>query len=543
MSLFSPSRCVLILGDEGLQIYNITNFGTKFIDFVPWDTVDFESGVSTLLVKKCRRKPVVVLNDMVEQHYRKERIPKVSIMDRANVLKRRLSVAFPNYKVRAALKLSDKKQLTSEKGKGSVYLFAAIPNSDPFNKTLEAIRQSRSPIVGFYLLPVEASSMVKILSDKYAKNKRYKSVWNIFIGQHSNGGLRQIVTRNGELALTRMTPIVDTDVEPELWAKEVAGELNATMSYLSRFGYQDTDGLDVSIIANESSEISLESAIDVDCNLNIVNAQQAANALGARLGRQEDLRYADALHAAYLGQKKKFLLPMQAPAIHRLTQPRRVASLLMIGLLLGCAYFGFNAFQKLGKALKLNDDLTVAIQQNSSLRQEYARELANKKALGFDFALVNNSIEIFKSLENKKLKPLPVIREIGRSLGADLHLDHLAVKLDTVEKKNDINQYNDNPDNPDNPDGQQVAKKKYMLNAVMTISFPSSVSPDVGVEKVNNLQQRLQENLPDYEVNIIKQVADLSYTGNFVGEAGTSSVEVDSPDSYDAEIQIRGDVQ
>lgn len=531
----SPSRCVLILGDEGLQIYNVTRLNAQFVEFLSWDTVDFESSVRDLIIKKCKRKPVVILNDMVEQHYRKERIPKVSILDRGNILKRRLGVAFPHYRVRAALKLKDRKTGFNEAGKGDSYLFAAIPNSDPFNKTLEAIRQSSAPIVGFYLLPVEASAMVKILSSKLKSGGASKSAWTIFVGQHHGGGLRQIVTRNGELALTRMTPIVDTDVEPELWAKEVIGELTATMSYLSRFGYQESDGLDVVIVANESSSTSLSSLITIECNLQLMTSQQVAAKLGTRLGHQEDLRYADPLYAGYLGAKSKFLLPMKSMAIEHLTQPRRVASFIMLALLAGCAYFGFNVFTDWKKYIETEDRLVVAVQQNSSLREEYNRELRKKKQLGFDFAYVNNSIEIFNELQAKKIKPLPLIREISRSLGADIHLDNFVVKADEAEVKareGDLG-YN------------QLAEKQSVtyLDAIFTISFPNTIDPDVGVEKINQLKERLESNLPDYEIAIVRQVADLSYTGNFVGEAGTSTSQQSTPEEYIAEINIRGRVR
>jgi len=529
----SPSRCILILGDEGLQIFNVGRLNVKFIDTLPWDTVDFEASVSSILVKKCKRRPVIILNDMVEQHYRKERIPNVSILDRANILKRRLGVAFPNYRVRAALKLKDSKSI-NDGGKGNPYLFAAIPNSEPFGKTMEAVRQSMAPIVGFYLLPVEASAMVKALSTKLVKG-RQKSTWTIFMGQHQGGGLRQIVTRQGELALTRLTPIVDTDVEPELWSKEVAGELTATMSYLARFGYKETDGLDIVIIANKVAKTSLEAFVNVECNLTVMTSQEAAGALGVRLGVQEDLRYADPLYAGYLGNKNKFLLPMQSPTIDRLTKPRRVASYIMIGLLVGCSYFGFNVFQDWRKYIELKDNLLVSVQQNSALKEEYQRELRKKKELGFDFTYVNNSIEIFRSLEASKIKPLPVMREIARALGPDLHLDNIVMKLDQVEVQVSPNDYGYDPT------AERVFKP--YLNTIMTISFPNTVDPNVGVEKVNGLKDNLQKNLPDYEVEILKQVADLSYTGNFVGEAGKTSDQKNVPDQYEAEIQIRGEVK
>lgn len=536
MSLLSSSRCVLILGDEGLQIYNVGRLNTKFVEFLPWDTVDFETSVRDLLVGKCNRKPIVILNDMVEQHYRKERIPKVSILDRGNILKRRLGVAFPNYRIKAALKLSEKNSSHEGGVKSNSYLFAAVPNSDFISKTMEAIRLASAPIVGFYLLPIEASAMVSDCSIKLMKSegRKQKSVWTIFVGQHHSGGLRQVVARNGELALTRMTPIIDTDVEPDLWAKEVVAELTATMSYLARFGYKEQDGLDIIVIANESSKTSLETQIEIDCNLRVMTSQQVAGVLGTNLGHQEELRYADPLYVSYLGRKNRFLLPMKSAAIDRLTQPRQMASLLMAALLIGCLYFGFLAFQKWKNYANTKDQLLISRQQASSLKEEQRREVAKQKELGYDFLYVNNSIKIYEELSNQKIKPLPVITVIGRALGADLSLDNLEIKSEQVkvEKSEDPYAYE-----------TEEEQYKFYIDITLTTSFPSTIDPEVGVELINSFKQRLVEALPDYEVTVARQVADLSYTGNFVGEAGDSTTEEGVQDDYIAEIKIRGEVK
>lgn len=534
MSILSSPRTVLILGDEGLQIYNAGRFGAKFIDSIPWETDGFEQTVSRHIIRGCRRNPIVILNDMVEQHYRKEHVPRVSLLDQRNVIKRRLGITFPNYRIRAALKLKDKKSEIAQNKKGQTYLFAATPASESFNKTIEAVRLSGAPILGLYLLPVEASAMVQQLNDRISKGQKYKPKWTIFVGQHNNGGLRQIVTRNGELALTRMTPIVDTDVEPELWAKEVSGEISATMSYLARFGYQESDGLSVVIIANESAEASLESAVEVECDLTVVDARQAAAMLGISVGKQEDYRYADPLHAAYLGKRPRFLLPMESGAILAMSSPRRVASYIMIALIAGCAYFGFNSFQGWKKSAEIGDQLVVAMQQNRSLKQEYEREIDKKRSLGFDFELVDSSIKVYGEMEKKKMHLLPVVREVGRSLGADIHLDRFAVKLDKV--KIEVDEESMDYD----PDAEQ--EDEYFLDMVISLSFPNTINPDLGVQRINRLESRLKENLPKYNVEIIKQVAGASYTGNFEAVSGETQDD-DIPERYDAELKIRGRVK
>ena len=538
MAFLSPSRTVLILGDDGLQIYSAGALSSRFIEFIPWNTMEFETVVKQHLVKSCKRKSVVILNNMVEQHYRKERVPKVGLMDRASVVKRRLAVAFPNYKVRAALKLDQNNARAMGEGKGIAYLFAAVPAAESFAKTLQAIRQANVSIVGFYLLPIESASMVKALSAKISKPTKRQASWSIFMGQHHNGGVRQIVTRDGELALTRMTPIVDTDIEPELWAKEISGELNATMSYLTRFGYKDTDGLNVIVIANDATEQALENMIHLDCNLQVMSSQAVAKLLNINLGQQQDLRYADPLHAAYVGRKNKFILPMESPAINSMTNPRKVAALVIGGLLLTSAYFGYDAFSKWTAGAKTSDDLRVAQERKLSVTEQYNAELEKKKAIGFDFLLVNNSVELYNEISEEQIEPLSVLAEIGQSLGVDLTLDNVEVKsVQEKKKKDDGDKQYYNP--------QEKEEMVTLTEAVMTISYDESIDPDLGVRKTNELRDRIAKRLPEYDVGIIKQVADLSYTGNFVGEAGTNfySEDEDIGEDYIAEIRVRGPKQ
>ena len=124
-------------------MYKVTHNNVKQVDTVPWQASDFETTVVSLIRKECGNKPVLVLNDMTDQHFKGgQRLPKVGAMDKANVLKRKLQVAFPNYPIRGALPIKSQggKAVKAPGGKqgGALYLFAAVPVSEPVVRTLEA---------------------------------------------------------------------------------------------------------------------------------------------------------------------------------------------------------------------------------------------------------------------------------------------------------------------------------------------------------------------------------------------------------------------
>lgn len=524
----ASSRCVLIMGDDGLQIYSVGSFGAKLVESVAWGADSFEKTVATILVKKCGRRPVVILSDMVEQHYRKEIIPQVSPLDRNSVIKRRLSVAFPNSPVRAAMRLRSRSS-------GVSYLFAAVPSSVAFATTMDAVRKSMVPVTGFFLLPVESGDMVEALARKKTPGGHKRAAWTVFIGQHHNGGLRQIVTQGGNLALTRMTPIIDTDAEPDVWARDVANEFQSTMSYLSRLGYTPEDGLDVFIIGAEESHLALQRFIETECNLNLMTVDDAAAALGIRIGVQAVQRCVDPLHAAWAGRKSKFIMPMAVPALERFAFPRRMAALVMMLLMAGSAFLAFQIFMGAQNLLVAHNDRETEVQRNMAAAQDFQTEVDRQKALGFDFVLTNASLNIYQVLEQEKMRPLPIIEQIGRALGKDLRIDNLTIRPYEGGRIQKIT-------NTLRGDDSEVSENISMFETVFTLSFPSEMDPEAGVRQIIGLQNRLEIALPDYDVRITRQVADLSYTGNFTERAGENSSEQTKEQDFEAEIVIRGPV-
>jgi hypothetical protein len=474
---------------------------------------------------------------MVEQHYRKERVPKVSPFDRANIIKRRVSAAFPSYPIRSAIKLKEKAPNRDGQKGGDIYLLAAVPLSENVRRTLNAVQKSYASIAGFALLPVESAGMVQALSKKLAKVTEKASVWSIFVGQHQNGGLRQVVTKNGELALTRMTPIVDSDIDHDLWASEVANELKGTMSYLTRFGFDIGDGLDVIVIANNSVADRVVSKVDFDCNLSVLTSAEAANLLGLKIGRQEEMRYADPLHVAWTGRKSSLALPLQAAQLEAISSPAKTAMAASLVLLAACGYLGYDAFNQASTWTKNASDASNAQQQLVVIRADHAAELEKKKAIGIDFMLIENSTKVYDKLEKRAMKPLGVFDMIGKSLVPDIRITSLDVRAVETATSLDPAAAPD-PNAPPVDPNAPVPPKEYEV--VLRIVFPAELAPEKGVQKIDELEKRLQSNLPAHKVSIIKQVADLSYTGNFVGEATSQLNKDKQKEDYEAQIMIRG---
>ncbi len=529
VSFLAPHRTVMLVADEAVYIYDSSARGVRLVETVPWSTENFEQNVAGILKKDCGGRQVLILNDMVEQHYRKEKVLKagVSVMDRPGMLRRKLNIAFPSYPVKAALPLKEKLVKDDKKSRADIYIFAAVPETRQFSGTLGAVNRSLVPVSAFCLLPVESSDLVRMLSARLMSKGEPKCRWVLFIGQHKNGGLRQIVTKNGELALTRMTPISDSDNDVDVWAGEVHHEFKATMSYLSRFGYQAEDGLHVIVIANEAAGEAIETKIEETCKYTALTTAEAARLLNVPLGPQDDFRYADALHVAWSGRKRKFILPMRAVQVDKVSRPRQTANAASVMLGLGVLFLLYQLTSHVVTLGSLKKNIDESRASLSQLNVSYNKEVQRKEELGFDVRLLQGGIAVYDQLEVNMMEPLYLLKNIGDGLGRDMRLDHITLerpKSDTIATAI-VDAV------------QQGAAPLYYATLQMT--YPSTTDIDKGNKEVADLRDRLVKLLPEHEVTVTKFLKDYEYVEEVVVETGDLDKKDVSQD-FVAEISIKG---
>lgn len=525
----SPSKTVMMISDEFISLYSVGARSAKLIEIFSWNTENFLSSVSKALSKVSGGGSVLIVNDMVEQHYRKERVMKagVNVLDRSAIIKRKLNAAFPSYPVRAAYALKEKApQAADKKGASDIYIFAAVADSDQLKKTSDVLRFSSCGVSGFCLLPVEASSMVSALSAKLTRKGVQKPVWSVFIGQHRNGNLRQVVTKNGELALTRMSPIMDRDDNPEAWASELYQEFKSTMGYLTRFGYEPTDGLDVMIIANPGAGEVLSGMVEEECALHILSAGEAAETLGLSIGRQDNGRYADSLHVSWIARKSKLLLPMDVPQIEAAAKPRKFAKYTAAVLVCGLAFLGYQTFSSASALHEKSKNIQQAQADKAKLTSEYEAEVQKLNALGFDVQLVQSSILITQALEKQKIDVLALVHSLGKGLGKDLRVD--SVDLQRFKPLGVAAVVDQNKPQP-------------LYEARLKMTYPPDADVDKGNQEVADLSARIQAVMPNAEVRVAKALKDYAYTEGLVVKAGDLEKENLQQD-FIAEIVIRGQI-
>lgn len=540
-SFLLPNRCVLLIMDDGVSVYRVASKQSQFLVSIMWRDPAFEEKLADA-VNRCGASSVMILNDAVEQHYRKEKVPVITMFDRANIVQRRLNVAFPNFSMRAAMVLKEGTKAlkaagggASAKGakettnKGDLYLFAAVPSTESFGRVMLALQNTDVQISGYGLLPVESTGMVDMLVKKIAQKSFGVGTarWSILISQHRGGGLRQIVVRDGELALTRVTPVVEPSPEnPGVWAADVSQELQATLSYLARFGYTPEDGLDILVVGDPTYTEALESMIYAPCNYMVLKVAEAAKHLGLKLTSDADEHFSEVLHAGWVGSKLVIDLPLASRDIQTLQQPRLVAQVVMlVGAVAACGALGMAADEAL-KMYRASVNLEVAMIQKQKIENIYQEELIRKQKMGIDVPLVKGSLAISDSINLAKVDPLYLLDMISRELET--------IRLDKFEFVNEgLEPIKSKSTDP------VVADRN--THITLYVSFAGSIKPKEGNEEIDKLVGRLNEKMKDsgYVAAVSKPLQDLSFRGVAESEFGYTATQRKSDDRYHAEIVVK----
>lgn len=521
--MFSSDRTVLLMTDEALYIYNSKSRAVDMVEHVPWDHDSFSQTVATAIAQKCSKAPILILNDMVEQHYRKERVltSGVSLLDRKAMVTRKLNMAFPNYPVRAALPLKEKVKKEAGSMGSDVFIFAAIPSTQQLTQTISIVNKSMASSKGMGLLPVESASLVKKLAKKLQAKKATPAQWVLQIGQHRNGGLRQIVIKNGEVALTRMTPLPLTAKDDVVaWSKEVVQEFQATMSYLTRFGFRPEDGLDVILLSSADSAEQVRTQVDDRFNFQTLTPAEASKALGLKLNIKEDDYFSDILHVAWAAKKTKLDLPMSSLTLDQVAKPRQIANGAITLLLISSLFLAYQVVNYASLNAEADSDIKARRIQNNTLQIKYEAELKKNEALGIDVRLIQGTLQVFQERQNNNLQPLVVIKAMGNALGGDLRLS--AINMRTLI---DSGKQQKAPQSFGFGGALQV---EYASEATVQIIYPSTADVERGNAEIQTLKDEMQKELSGYEVEVTKFLKDFQYVEEII---------IDSDDDFDDSVE------
>ncbi len=536
--LLSPNpRYVLIIGNAGAVLSYVA--GGRVLG--KWTVTDFgDAAVERLTnaIEERRRVPVIVLIDMLEQSYRRTAIPPVGPAARRRVIKRRLNIDYPSDEIKAALPLGEK---IGPRG-DPVYLFVALPSSPELENWIAFLHSISNPIASLAMLPIESASLADALAraitrpdaGKGLKGKKgetgEKGKWTLLISHQQTGGFRQIVVRRGRLAMTRLTPDPSEGSET---ARIIAQELSSTLSYLTRLGYTESDGLDVIVIGPRSLRETLDRGQLPVRSVTVLTPTEAGALLELTNVVDPAGDFGELLYAAWAAGRRKPAVDLAATALGQrqvqvATARKWMVPALSMSAILLAAYCANTVVDlwPLRQDVALADTILEQLQDRlNPMKLEIEQYPDQPKKIAI-------SLDILTRLVAETVDPLPMLRAIGESLGPGQHLKSLVWKTEGARVAT-ARQGTSGVSQPDSKSSPTLG------SIILTLDLGSVTDPERAIAEANALADRLQQRFAEQRVEVVRPPLDILPSQTFVGSS-SEDVPLGSVGELSAEILIKG---
>jgi len=518
--MFGGKKQVLIVGNDAVQLYLVANKKVALYGDFPTSSETLTEDLRNAFTQA--KAPLLILFDVAEQQYRKEVIPAVSKFDKNKVIQRKLLMAFPQQQMRAFLPL---KQNPGEEG--LTLVFAALGMSDIVEKIMSALLGSEIFVAGTGLLPLESCSLVtKLVQMTHERAKTGNDTrWSVLMTYHQTGGLRQIVIKDGELALTRLTPMsIDVNNTQQL-TDEMAREFNSTLIYLSRFGYIPSDGLDLIIVsAPEVCQHFRELPLPVT-HLYPLTPGEAGQLIGLTMESQQTSVFSDILHAAWGGIQRKIAVPLTAPVISKIKSARQASRAVVILLFLASCYLLYQNTILETDSMALQSDIAEQKAKRQVLQHETDELTKELNVLKYDPEKIRTVITLSDTYSKKNLDAEPFLQSLIALLdrGTMKIKDFNMVEADETTAKAYRDEMaaqakNAPPPAPSAvptptpgvaPDAKNAGDKP-----VVTIKLTMGFNPNLPIEQAatltNDFVARFKQKMPTYKISIATIVGNLA---------------------------------
>ncbi len=452
---------------------------------------------------------ISVIFDTLDQSFKEEELPKVSVLDRRKVLARHINMAFPGQNLRGA------RLVTQTPKKTLVYELASVPLDGRVPGWIDFVQSLPNEKGGYFTLAGENADITRALAPKDAvAPEGGGNHWRHFIGINVTGGLRQIIEKNDRLSLTRLTQAPPAETPPDEFADMIIRDFKATITYIRRLGYQVGEPLDVVVITSGANKNALEDITwDGARSVTVYTPHEAGLMLGlGSLGR-EDQAYCDVLHAAWFSSKGKPTLPLTRSLalgdtkddlreISYLAAP--YAAAVAVAAVVGWgAWTGYELYDYSGRnelAQRQLAQLTAQLQEK------------NSKLSGFPYTAgqVRNVLEVEGSLDAGKTDLGPIFKKVASSLDGDAVVLSIQITNGLVVRTA--------PNSPKPP--PLAADIKLRLDSVIATA-------DEAVQTTRRLQQRLAANFaPDFKVTLTREPVAAQAKETLSGGVGANDSEV-----------------
>lgn len=365
-----------------------------------------------------KKAQISVVFDTLDQSRQEEDIPKVGVLDRRKILARHINMAYPGVNLRGARLMGDGEAKNTQK-----YEFASVPLDGRVPGWVDFVESLPNDIRGFFTIASENVDIVEALLPEETPEVEEGNHWRHLIGVNATGGFRQIIEKNGELCLTRLTAAPPPETPPEEFADMIYRDFQATITYIKRLGYMAGDTLDLVVITapdNRDAMVNLDWG--VARSVTIKTPHEAAAHLGLGSIGREDQPYCDVLHAAWFASKRTPALPLtRSVALGDAKDDLRdlafliapyAAAASVVGTL---GWIGWTLFQ----TNTISDDNARLQAELSSGQSLLVQEEAKLGTLPYSASSMRNVFDVLDSMKAGEVDMAPVLNGLFASLDSD----------------------------------------------------------------------------------------------------------------------------
>lgn len=288
-------RHVLVLGDEGVFLSWADEKNARSSLAGSVHDMALRNDIMSRLMQ-FPQTPLIILYNGSGQEFRLEILPRLNGWDRAKLLRRRLQQAFPKAYATASRKIDS-----------THALLAMVQTHSPLNPWVEAL--SAMPL-SLGLLPVECG---EILSEAMPEAKQG---WAMLMVECQTGGLRIIVTHDGQLVFSRLIKSQSVITSPAQRRDQLLKLIDDTRGYLARLGLDDRSRLIITYI-------TAEEIFDLP-GVSVVAPEDFAKKCGLRISDNDHDLSGDAVIALLIERKSHLWLPLAPSSLIKKQRDRLV---------------------------------------------------------------------------------------------------------------------------------------------------------------------------------------------------------------------------
>lgn len=482
--LFGAKKFVLSIGDEAAVLSLFS--GARLVN--AWVAApDPADGAADVLdaLNTARSVPVFVLIDAFEQVFREEKVPRVNFLDQRKVVDRHLQMAFPGNNLQAAMAHGADPQ------GNRFFLFCSVPPTEQVRGWLKALEGAKRPPRGVHMLPLESLDMLDRLTPPAAQPGVR---WRILFTFNMTGGLRQIVSKQGRIMVTRLTPPPppDSAIDP---VQIVERDFQQTLAYVKRMGYQKGDNLDVVVLAEEPVAGAIRERDWEAHSVTVISPHDVGAVLGLGRVGQPGQPYADVIHALWFASRRKPKATLSWAQASRVDYVQLVGRGAPVAAVVAVLALAGQAANLAWTWMDTHELIETQQRQLRLAEAALAREQARLADLEFRAEEIRPLIEVVDRITAGAVAPVPLLARLGHALAGNAVLTELALATPKADAGTGGNRRRQ----------AQQQEKPFVWRLGMTVTLPPDTAGDAdALARADALKAALEGAFPGHRVEILQ---------------------------------------